>query len=258
MTDRTPDLLPRPPTTGAMPRQAATLLLAAAFVVFSQSLFAAAPSADLRALWLAGQMLAEGRPDLVYPAETGVFTMRPPPEWLTWLEARGHSGEVFPYIYPPLWAWLAGVTGLSFTAMNSAAQIINPALIVAMLLLARRLAAPAMHPAGCLALGLAILATSTIGSIALYQNQPQILVAFLTVLAVERAEHGAPRLAGAALALAAAIKLPGLLRAGLPDPRLAPGARSLCHHRRRAGGAVGGGGGLAAACGIPVDPRPHQ
>lgn len=190
-----------------MPRQAATLLLAAAFVVFSQSLFAAAPSADLRALWLAGQMLAEGRPDLVYPAETGVFTMRPPPEWLTWLEARGHSGEVFPYIYPPLWAWLAGVTGLSFTAMNSAAQIINPALIVAMLLLARRLAAPAMHPAGCLALGLAILATSTIGSIALYQNQPQILVAFLTVLAVERAEHGAPRLAGAALALAAAIKL---------------------------------------------------
>jgi len=190
-----------------MPRQAATLLLAAAFVVFSQSLFAAAPSADLRALWLAGQMLAEGRPDLVYPAEIGVFTMRPPPEWLPWLAARGHSGEVFPYIYPPLWAWLAARSGLPFEALESAARLINPALLVAMLLLARRLAAPAMHPAGYLAPGLAVFALTTVGSVALYQNQPQILVAFLTVLAVERAEHGAPRLAGAALALAAAIKL---------------------------------------------------
>ncbi len=190
-----------------MPRQAATLLLAAAFVVFSQSLFAAAPSADLRALWLAGQMLAEGRPDLVYPAEIGVFTMRPPPEWLPWLAARGHSGEVFPYIYPPLWAWLAARSGLPFEALESAARLINPMLLVAMLLLARRLAAPAMHPAGYLAPGLAVFALTTVGSVALHQNQPQILVAFLTVLAVERAEHGAPRLAGAALALAAAIKL---------------------------------------------------
>lgn len=208
MTDRALD----PPAAATLTKAAAlrwtlTFLLGAAFVVFSPIVFDRAPSADLRALWLAGQMLAEGRPDLVYPADTGVFTMRPPPEWITWLEARGHSGEIFPFIYPPLWAWFAAVTGVSFAVMDSVAQVINPILIVAMLLLARRLAAPSMHPAGYLALGLTILALSTVGSIALYQNQPQILVAFLTVLAVERAEHGAPRLAGVALALAAAIKL---------------------------------------------------
>lgn len=184
-----------------------TLAVGGLFVLISRIVYDGAPSADLHALWLAGQMLAEGRPDLVYPADTGVFTMLPPPEWLTWLAARGHSGEVFPFIYPPLWAWLAAAIGAAFEVIDGVARLLNPVLLVAMLLLARRLAAPAMHPAAYLAVGLAMFWLSTVGTIALYQNQPQILVAFLTVLAVERAEHGAPRLAGVALALAAAIKL---------------------------------------------------
>ncbi|MCF6316445.1 MAG: DUF2029 domain-containing protein [Marinosulfonomonas sp.] len=56
-------------------------------------------------------------------------------------------------------------------------------------------------------LGLLILAFTLIGVAPIVQNQPQIFVSFLIVLGVERHRSGAPLTAGAAIALAASIKL---------------------------------------------------
>ncbi|MFZ1663051.1 MAG: hypothetical protein WAT77_13945, partial [Paracoccaceae bacterium] len=82
-------------------------LLVVMFVAISGLVFRESISADFHALWIAGQWLADGRPDLVYPTDPTFFTMLPPPEWIDRLEAEGFSGQVYPFIYPPIWAWLA-------------------------------------------------------------------------------------------------------------------------------------------------------
>jgi alpha-1,2-mannosyltransferase len=171
-------------------------------------------SADLTALWLAGEFLRDGRPDLVYPADTTVFTMLPPPEWFTRQAGRGIAGDVFPYLYPPLWAVLAArlaaVSDLS--SVLSVAKWLNPLLLAGCLILAHRIARPRIRQDVWLLTGLALYMFTSLGLIAIGQDQPQILVAFLTLLAIERAEAGSAKSAGAVLALAAAIKLfPALL-----------------------------------------------
>ncbi len=171
-------------------------------------------SADLTALWLAGEFLRDGRPDLVYPADTTLFTMLPPPEWFARQTGRGIAGDVFPYLYPPLWAALAArlatVSDLSFVLL--VARWLNPLLLAGCLILAHRIARPRIAQEVWVLTGLVLYMFTSIGLIAIGQDQPQILVAFLTLLAIERAGAGADKSAGAALALAAAIKLfPALL-----------------------------------------------
>jgi hypothetical protein len=190
-----------------------TVCAFAVFLALTRTLIAPA-SADLTALWLAGQFLAEGRPDLVYPADATLFTMLPPPEWFARQAAAGQPGDVFPYLYPPLWAALAANLSphASLVAVLAVAGWINPALLAGCFILAWRIAGRPLRPDIWLAAGLTFAMFTSVGLIAIGQDQPQILVAFLTLLALERAESGAPHAAGAALALAAAIKLfPALL-----------------------------------------------
>ena len=165
-------------------------------------------SADLRAVWNAATMLAEGRPDLVYRSED-VFTMTPPEGWLARAIAEGAETPVYPYLYPPLWAaLLAPLTRwASFAQVSGVFAALNPILLALTLELARRAAGRPLAPVPWIALGTACLGATWIGTVALMENQPQILVAFLCVLALERHRAGAPVAAGAALALAAATKL---------------------------------------------------
>ena len=165
------------------------------------------------ALWLAGDAVASGQFDQIYPPVNDMFTMNVPAAWISTMAAEGYDKTLYPYIYPPLWAFaLSHVSGLQSlgTAIN-VARYINPLLIVGTVLLAHRVAAPRLSQPLFLAAGLAFLSISTIGQTALYQNQPQILIAFLTVLAIERDEcgcgPGADVVAGTALALAASIKV---------------------------------------------------
>lgn len=187
----------------------ATAVVALSFLVICAVYFGAGASADLRAIWMAGRALAEGHPDLVYPTDSGYFTMLPPEDWLTRLTAEGYSGEVFPYLYPPLWAWLMSLIAGSvrFEVVQAVASVLNPLMMVGLILTAWRLAAPRLAAAQYLAIAVVVMLISAIGSLALYQNQPQILVAFLTVLAIERSERGHEVTGGAILALAAALKI---------------------------------------------------
>ncbi len=188
---------------------AATILLILGFVVASTFVSHIGPAADFQAVWLAGRFLAEGRPDLIYPHDTSVFTMSPPQEWVDRLSAEHYSGGIYPFIYPPIWAWLAAVATrvMTFDTLINCVAVINPVLMLIMLMAARRLAAPKMRLSIYLGLSSLVLLLTPVGLLALYQSQPQILVACLTVAAIERAEHGAPKLGGALLAVAAAIKL---------------------------------------------------
>jgi hypothetical protein len=166
-------------------------------------------ASDLMASWMAGKHFAAGSFGEIYAPATGLFTMRPPASWQPFLIAAGYSHSVFPFVYPPLWAWLAALVtpDIGFRALVTVASLLNPALLIGTIFLALRGAVPARALPWLILLGLGLMATSLPGLVALEQNQPQILVAFLTVLAIDRARAGAPRSAGAALALAASIKL---------------------------------------------------
>lgn len=210
-----PDVPPELVRSG-VPRPSALLagLVLVAFVALGLGYASLAFSEDLRALWLAAGAIAGGRPDLVYPPDTTAFTLRPPGAWLATLAAEGYRGSVYPYVYPPLWpALLAPFTGvMSFETFARGASLANVAALTGMVLLARQLAAPRMSLALYLALGGWVIYQQKTGMGALLQNQPQIAVAFLVVLALHQGERGHPLRAGLALALAAALKVsPALL-----------------------------------------------
>ncbi|EAR49542.1 hypothetical protein OG2516_13946 [Oceanicola granulosus HTCC2516] len=189
-------------------------LIFAAFAAASFAMFAADPSPDLHATWIAGELYAAGQTAQVYAGDAPLFTMRPSAGAEAYLAGIGHEGAAYPYVYPPLWAvvasWIA--PHVPFAAAKLAANLVNPLLMAGMVALAAR-TAPRALPLPLLTLvGCAALLSSLPGAVALEQNQPQILVSFLVVAAIERARAGKPLTAGAALALAAAIKLtPALL-----------------------------------------------
>ena len=196
--------------TGQRRRDSRLLLLLVALTAYSVLLLAAKTSADLMASWLAGHFHAIGAMDQIYPPDTDIFTMHPPSDWGPLLAARGYEGAVFPFIYPPFWvvllSWITPFT--TPEGMIWLASLLNPALMFGMVMLALRLTnLPAEQRFLAAVTALIVLFFSVGGTIALIQNQPQILVSFLIVLAIERDRANRPLAAGTALAFAAALKL---------------------------------------------------
>ena len=178
-------------------------------LVWAVLLNAGSASPDLLASWMAGEAYSAGAYEQIYPNDTRVYTMRPPAPWVETLRARGYEGDIFPFVYPPIWAALmAKVTALtSFGTLQAIALVVNPVLLGATVVLAARMLQHGLEDWVFVAIGLGLLHFTLIGQVALHQDQPQILVSFLIVLALERAQNGRPIWAGAALALAAAIKI---------------------------------------------------
>ncbi|RYG90715.1 DUF2029 domain-containing protein [Loktanella sp. IMCC34160] len=193
----------------------ALIAIFAGFAAFSFAVFGFGHSPDLMATWLAGYFHQIGATDQVYAGYDGLYTMLPPSDWWPYLQSQGRDQSVFPYVYPPIWAvvtgWLTPLVGLD--AFQVVASLVNPVLMAGMIALAgRATGAQGWALVRFVVLGLGIMMVTLPGSVALEQNQPQILVSFLIVAAIERDRAGAVRTAGAALALAAAIKLyPALL-----------------------------------------------
>ncbi|MBT8409529.1 MAG: DUF2029 domain-containing protein [Alphaproteobacteria bacterium] len=167
------------------------------------------PSSDLYATWLAGTFYRAGDLASIYPVEGEVFTMRPPAAWVAYDRGLGGTAALFPFIYPPIWAVLASylVPLTTFGAVVTVATWINAALIAGMLALAWRAARVRLGFVPFVLIGFIAIHFSLVGFVATLENQPQILVSFLMVLTVERLRAGDDRSAGAALALAAAIKV---------------------------------------------------
>jgi len=186
------------------------LALGLVVAFFAQS---SAPSRDLLALWLAGTEVASGHPQAIYPPIEPLFTMRPALDWYAKAEGLGRPGPVYPYIYPPIWAFLlAPLTKLiSFSSFATVLLALNAAALVLMPQLAARLTlghSPSPRLAALWSIGALAALLPVHGMLIAYmQGQIQILVAFLTLLALERTQNGRPVAGGAALGLAIALKL---------------------------------------------------
>ncbi|MDE0590255.1 glycosyltransferase family 87 protein [Halocynthiibacter sp. C4] len=176
-------------------------------------MFDSSRAGDFQALWLAGEFYQLGQFDQIYPPDTEFFTTRPSPEWIARVAADGQETAIYSYIYPPLWAALMAplTTVTNFQLVSEIAGYLNPALLGGMLFLAWRTCTRSgmqgLPAWGFVAIGYAIFLTTTIGLIGLAENQVQIFVSFLILLALEREQAGAPVSAGVAMGLAAALKL---------------------------------------------------
>ncbi|WP_152544564.1 glycosyltransferase family 87 protein [Actibacterium mucosum] len=165
---------------------------------------------DLSALYMAGYLHAEGMYDLIYARPSGFFGGTPR-EWWGILPRLGLSGEnVLPYVYPPLWAGLLSpIAGaLSPEAFFRGALLIQIPMIAASVVLAWRILRPTSLPLWAwIMISVGLLSTSMLSKFAVVQLQPQITVIFLILLSFERYGAGKAQMAGAILAIAAALKL---------------------------------------------------
>ncbi|WP_164512281.1 glycosyltransferase family 87 protein [Oceaniglobus ichthyenteri] len=186
------------------------VLLCALFVFYSISL--PPDAADLLAVWMAGEGFSNGNPAIIYPPDDTVFTMRPDPAWRTLAAEIGHTERLFPFVYPPIWAVLVGWADLSFASFAFGARCVNYALLALIPILSWRALGREMAFLPHAILVTLVMFGTFFGTSAIDEIQPQILVATLTLVFLERLRANAPITAGAALAVAAAIKLyPALL-----------------------------------------------
>lgn len=187
--------------------QAVILALTAATMIF----FVGFPmSSDFRAVWLAGEFFGDGMEvTQIYSGSEGFFTMEPPRAWIDQTLETGLDMAVYPFIYPPLWAWMSAKV-VSLTSFAQAVPVVtglNLLMLLAMPLLARRILGPTMSGTLYALLLFPLYAFTFPFLLPLEENQPQILVSFLLLLAIERTRNGSPFWGGALLALAASIKL---------------------------------------------------
>ncbi|WP_417262647.1 glycosyltransferase family 87 protein [Celeribacter sp.] len=180
------------------------------FTLLCVTIYANVPSPDFLASWMAGKFWVAGETHNIYPPlENGMFDLFAPRDWYEALTVDGETQEVFPFIYPPIWVFLAGKLSqiVDYETIRTFASYVNPVLLASCALLALRITRRPIPVIPALLIGMVFFSLSAIGQIALMQNQFQILVAFLTLLSIERSRNGHEIAGGAALALAAAIKL---------------------------------------------------
>ncbi|MEL7211697.1 MAG: glycosyltransferase family 87 protein [Pseudomonadota bacterium] len=166
------------------------------------------PAEDFNAVWMAGRAFSEAQFDQIYPVTNGVFALQSPPEWNAQLARDGAEGAIYPFIYPPLWAWIAQALPTITTRDTASAAffVINTLAIICMVWLAWRMTGRRMSLPLYLGIALAIFAFTSIGRVALGNNQPQILLSLCVVAALERLTAGRSFAAGGLMALAASMK----------------------------------------------------
>ncbi len=198
------------PNNPSRPELLGALVLALSLSAVTFIFFRGVASSDLMAVYLAAEQFNAGHLDQIYTQGHATFDLAVPDSWRALAAAHGlASMRLYPFIYPPLWAAIAApvVSLISPQSVFTIASLLNPVLLALSAGLAWRILRPQMALDRWMVAGLAIALFTPIGFVALFQNQPQILVSFLILLALERRRADAPVAAGLALALAASIKL---------------------------------------------------
>jgi len=185
----------------------AAVLLAVMLYVF-QLMAANARFDDLHAIHWAGRFFELGAAG-IYAGSEGTFFMKPPDLWVETALSEDANRAIYPFIYPPIWAWISAQAGqfISFEQMSGAFAWINPVLVCASWFLAIRIAGGNGSVGFYLVIAFVASLASLVISLPLEEGQPQIIVSFLILAAIERDRAGRGTSAGLLLALAASIKL---------------------------------------------------
>ncbi len=184
------------------------LIICAIFAAYVLSGGLSVPSLDFNAIWMAGRSVASGQFDQIYPQTNGLFALQSPESWNAQLLEEGADGAIYPFIYPPLWAWIAQVLPKT-TNLQTAVSVflvVNTLALVGIAWLAWRIGDRTIPLWLHLAIVLAIFAFTSAGRQAIGNNQPQILLSLLVLIAIERTIARRAFVGGALMALAASIK----------------------------------------------------
>lgn len=135
------------------------VFLVAAIVVVLLTGQGEVKGADATAIWLAGRAFAEGQFDQIYNVGHGVFTMTPPSGWAGRLAEQGISDQaVYPFVYPPLWAWFAAyVLPEDLRAYLSVLHVVNAACLVLMAGISWRICGRYLTPLSGVAIAIGIM-----------------------------------------------------------------------------------------------------
>lgn len=168
-------------------------------------------ASDLSAFYMAGLAVAQGTPEVMYDAPLHTLGGGVSDSVRQLMEVAGLTGDdTPPYLYPPLWAYMmAPLTHLLpaqtfFNVMMGAQSFMLGVMPWIGYRIARtdHVGAPLW-----LMFGFAVLLTSSTSLTAIVQNQLQITVGFVTMLALLAYRSGKARTAGVILGLAAALKI---------------------------------------------------
>lgn len=177
-----------------------------------------ASGADLAPLVVAARLFARGRVDALYAHDPGFVDMVDHDLWIATAQAVGYAdARYYVYLYPPLWAaalspFVCGVA--PFQSIFWIGSTVNLAAIgISVVIAAARWNRGFLRPLPLLAcLAGLCLSYPLFKTVVLGQIQP--VVVLCVVIAIAAGQSGRPRLAGTALAIAAAIKLvPGIVAA---------------------------------------------
>jgi len=184
-------------------------LLYAAFVVAGLLRFHGAGGDDLSASYIGCRLLASGGGANLYDFDPVYFQEVSTPAWKAAAEAAHFSGYLHPYVQTPLWAWSLRplCETLDFDAFRGLFLALGLASVAALVELVARAWAPKfLAPIACAPL-LVALSLTTPFSYAMELVQTHALFLTLSVGALIAADRERPVLAGASLALAAAVKI---------------------------------------------------
>lgn len=174
------------------------------------------PHIDISALFMAGWLVGDGKPDLIYLAPSQMFNAEPVRVWKEVMAAQGLPDQVVTaYIYPPIWAKLLAWPTHALGAMGffKAVYIWHMIAALAAAPFAYLLLRPAMRP-DTLAWGITlfVILFATFPAVnSFLNNQPQITVTLLILLAFFLVSRGQSLSGGALLGLAAALKVSPIL-----------------------------------------------
>jgi hypothetical protein len=169
---------------------------------------------DLAAMFIAARLIRAGMGAHIYDHDPEYFDLVSSLPWFFEAERINMASFPYPYVYAPLWAAVLApiVDGIDFSVFRAAITAVNVAALGSVILIAAQQWAPAfLRPAPLLlVVAAAFLSVPVIQGILLGQVQPIVILSI--VIAMAASQNRRPALAGAALALASALKiLPAVL-----------------------------------------------
>lgn len=206
------NILPRPLSRDVQ----ISILLIGFFFVFNVFQLWNEWAVDLSAYYFAGYFFDIGQYDQIYAGPPQIIGPEMPETWIAALNATGHADEnTYPFIYLP---WVAAVMApvsryVDPQHLMNGAAVMNSALMMLCMGLAWRIMSPKQTPVWLwVVISVVLLSASATSVLALALGQVQILVFTFCLFAFERYRAGAFWIAGAALAIAACLKItPALL-----------------------------------------------
>lgn len=194
-----------------MSRNAKLILLILGLFVVAAMIWNSSSGTDITSSYISCRLVLNGKSAHLYSYDPASFNLVSDRLWLQIASAKGIAPQVLlsPFVQTPLWPYVLQplCNGMSFPAFNRFFEIVLVVCFAAMIWLTGRNWAPRFFtPMWVLAMCILWIKADPLRD-AIELNNTHAIFLVLTLLAILWARSGRPVLAGASLAIAAAVKI---------------------------------------------------